>query len=234
LFSFEEHNDDIFLVGSYRQSKEHLEWIFAHRYYNIRSSADMFVSRHGCVETCKIPQYVLLYDSGVFRNCHLFTCLGVVQKTQEEMEKLGYPNPRGTYVLYMLGYEIVFPSINVKRILSAREVSKSIKTKYDYSPLFLSGDDLLKYMIKRRNKPNVSYIFKRPLKVGTLFSGIGAFEEALKQLDLPHDIKFACDTGEIELIPLDDKNNRRKYQDLNRRVRKLNAEDRICMNNIND
>ena len=67
---------------------------------------------------------------------------------------------------------------------------------------------------------------KRPLKVGTLFSGIGAFEEALKQLGLPHDIKFACDTGEIELIPLDDKNNRRKYQDLNRRVRKLNSEEK--------
>ena len=225
MFGFEEHRDDIFLVGSYRQSKEHLEWIFTHRYYNIRSSADMFVNRHGCVETCKIPQYVLLYDSGVFRNCHLFTCLGVVQKTQSEMEELGYPNPKGTYVLYLLGYEIVFPSVNVKKILIDRESNKKIKTKFDYSPLFLSGDDLIKYMKKIRTKHN-THALVYPLKVGTLFSGIGAFEEALKQLDLPHEIKFACDTGEIELIPLDDKNNRRKYQDLNRRVRNLNAEEK--------
>lgn len=37
------------------------------------------------------------------------------------------------------------------------------------------------------------------IKVGTLFSGIGAFEHALKQLNLPHKIQFACDNGEREL-----------------------------------
>ena len=37
------------------------------------------------------------------------------------------------------------------------------------------------------------------LKVGTLFSGIGAFEHALQQLKLPHTIQFACDCGEREL-----------------------------------
>lgn len=37
------------------------------------------------------------------------------------------------------------------------------------------------------------------IKVGTLFSGIGAFEHALKQLGLDHEIKFACDCGEREL-----------------------------------
>ena len=39
----------------------------------------------------------------------------------------------------------------------------------------------------------------KTLKVGTLFSGIGAFEHALKQLNLPHKILFACDNGEREL-----------------------------------
>lgn len=40
---------------------------------------------------------------------------------------------------------------------------------------------------------------KKNLNVGTLFSGIGAFEHALKQLRLPHEILFACDNGEREL-----------------------------------
>lgn len=40
---------------------------------------------------------------------------------------------------------------------------------------------------------------RRKLKIGTLFSGIGAFEHALKQLDIPHKILFACDNGEREL-----------------------------------
>jgi len=34
------------------------------------------------------------------------------------------------------------------------------------------------------------------LKVGTLFSGIGAFEHALQRLNIPHDIVFACDNDE--------------------------------------
>lgn len=40
---------------------------------------------------------------------------------------------------------------------------------------------------------------KKKLNVGTLFSGIGAFEHALKQLSVPHEILFACDNGEREL-----------------------------------
>lgn len=47
---------------------------------------------------------------------------------------------------------------------------------------------------------------KKTLTVGTLFSGIGAFEHALIQLGIEHKILFACDCGEREL-PL-------KYGDL--------------------
>ena len=39
----------------------------------------------------------------------------------------------------------------------------------------------------------------KQIKVGTLFSGIGAFEHALKQLGIEHQIQFACDNGEREL-----------------------------------
>lgn len=37
---------------------------------------------------------------------------------------------------------------------------------------------------------------QRRLRVGTLFSGIGAFEQALLQMKIPHEIVFACDNGE--------------------------------------
>ena len=39
----------------------------------------------------------------------------------------------------------------------------------------------------------------KEIKVGTLFSGIGAFEHALNQLGIKHIIQFACDNGEREL-----------------------------------
>ena len=66
---------------------------------------------------------------------------------------------------------------------------------------------------------------KNILRVGTLFSGIGAFEEALRQLNVPHEIKFACDNGEIELVPLD-RLDRWEYKRLDRRVRSLNDEEK--------
>nr|MCR5313528.1 DNA (cytosine-5-)-methyltransferase [Bacteroidaceae bacterium] len=66
----------------------------------------------------------------------------------------------------------------------------------------------------------------QPLRVGTLFSGIGAFEEALRQLRIRHKIVFACDNGEIELIPLDNKKERKEYIDYEKRIRSLSSEEK--------
>lgn len=37
------------------------------------------------------------------------------------------------------------------------------------------------------------------LKVGTLFSGIGSFEWALKRLNIDYDVIFACDNGDVNI-----------------------------------
>ena len=37
------------------------------------------------------------------------------------------------------------------------------------------------------------------LRLGTVFSGIGAVEHALEKLNIPYEIKFACDNGERKL-----------------------------------
>lgn len=37
------------------------------------------------------------------------------------------------------------------------------------------------------------------IKLATLFSGIGAAEQALIKMNIEHEIVFACDNGEIEL-----------------------------------
>lgn len=42
------------------------------------------------------------------------------------------------------------------------------------------------------------------LQIATVFSGIGAPEFALKRLGVEHDIVFACDNGEIDLIKTDE------------------------------
>lgn len=42
------------------------------------------------------------------------------------------------------------------------------------------------------------------IKIATVFSGIGAAEFALKRLDIPHEIIFACDNGEISFTENDE------------------------------
>lgn len=37
------------------------------------------------------------------------------------------------------------------------------------------------------------------IKIGTVFSGIGAIEQALKRLKIEHEISFACDNGNIDI-----------------------------------
>lgn len=65
------------------------------------------------------------------------------------------------------------------------------------------------------------------LRVGTLFSGIGAFEEALKQMGISHRILFACDNGEIEFIPFTDKAKRKRYKDLAHNASNLPPQEKI-------
>ena len=45
---------------------------------------------------------------------------------------------------------------------------------------------------------------RKKLRVATIFSGIGAPEFALKRLGIPHEIVFACDNGEIDLLKPDE------------------------------
>ncbi len=38
------------------------------------------------------------------------------------------------------------------------------------------------------------------IRLGTVFSGIGAIEQALLRLDMDHEIEFACDNGDVEIF----------------------------------
>ena len=49
------------------------------------------------------------------------------------------------------------------------------------------------------------------LRLGTVFSGIGAVEHALEKLNIPYEIKFACDNGERKL--------KAKYEDIEEATR---------------
>lgn len=227
MFSIADHSNDIFLIGCVRIDKSQLQWVRRNQMYNVRTNMDMFVTRKGEVEKIIHPNYILLYlldkDS---QEIFLFQCVGVVEKDQREMIRLKYPNPTGNYLCYKMGGELLMKNIKIKELISfVKEKTNSV-----FSPLFLSGLELMRFNVEPtiyngESKSDDS------IKVGTLFSGIGAFEEALKQLDIAHEIKFACDNGETELIPLEDARDRKKYKELNRRVRSLDELEKIELSN---
>lgn len=65
------------------------------------------------------------------------------------------------------------------------------------------------------------------IRLGTLFSGIGAIEQALKLMHEEHQLVFACDNGEIELKLLDDVAQQRELDNLRKiSVKKLTLQQR--------
>ena len=38
------------------------------------------------------------------------------------------------------------------------------------------------------------------IRIGTVFSGIGAIEHALQRMNLKHEIMFACDNGDVDIL----------------------------------
>lgn len=71
------------------------------------------------------------------------------------------------------------------------------------------------------------------IRLGTVFSGIGAIEQALKRLHIEHEIVFACDNGDIDL-PLFDEKITKEYKDLKtkRGKRTLSEQDEMRLNDL--
>lgn len=73
---------------------------------------------------------------------------------------------------------------------------------------------------------------KKTIKIATVFSGIGAAEFALKRLNIPHKIVFACDNGEIPLS-LDEETLFKEVESLRGVERKKYVEQYIPKNKTN-
>lgn len=71
------------------------------------------------------------------------------------------------------------------------------------------------------------------IKLGTVFSGIGAIEQALKRLHVEHELVFACDNGDIDLS-LFDRTLHKEYKTLQtkRGKRTLTQEEALRLNEL--
>ena len=141
--------NSLFLIGCYRsKDKNQIEWITGenrHRsvaLYNVRSDK----SRDGWVNVnnpkVKMPDVALLYD---FENPDCYIAYRVKdskEMSEQEMAVLGYPNPKGSYLVYSLSEKIDIESFNIRLFLANYEKvhSNYVKGK----PIYCTGTELAK------------------------------------------------------------------------------------------
>lgn len=143
-----ELQDKTFLVGCYRPEKHQLNWILDERHehdgmlYNVRVNADLFSYRRGAIANKSKPDYVLVYNyQNPSEPLYAFGCYSSSIKSQVDMNKLHYPDPQGTYVVYRLDAKYDVTDIDLQRLLQyAKQKYPSLD---DDAPFFVTGAEIL-------------------------------------------------------------------------------------------
>ena len=171
------------LVGTFRTEKEQLEWILGISpkrqdiLYNVRYNEDIFAVREGGICSLTRPDYVLLYDyRDLESGGHLFECLSQSIVTEEEMIRLAYPKPKGSYVVYRLGMEVESTLLDVEPLIQAQP--NHVKG----APFTTRGKDIATTITER--KGNILSRLKggqKAVRFIDLFAGIGGIRCGLEQ-----------------------------------------------------
>ena len=84
-----------------------------------------------------------------------------------------------------------------EKIDSVKKIVRARSAAIENTQFSLEDLDDSEWKSKAFSNPNAT------IRLGTVFSGIGAIEQALLKLGIPYEIVFACDTGE-RYIDLDE------------------------------
>ena len=176
------------LIGAYRSEKEQLQWILGINperndiLYNLRYNEDVFANRDGGITSIKHPDFVLLYDcKDTSKGAHLFECISSSIMSENDMHKLSYPQPFGTYVLYRLGKEIVTPFVDIEKFLV--QYTMQHPQHINGAPIFEKQIDITAFEDKSRLAVRLTAEKKqRPVvRFIDLFAGIGGIRCGLEQ-----------------------------------------------------
>ena len=145
----ERYKDKEILLGCYHD-QAHLDWILGKNdkgtlIYNLRLDK----SRAGAQVKARLDKkevcFVVLYGEGhegenkirVFRVHHHATM------NEERMRRAWYPNPQGKYFCYVFDEEVTLGPLDVSSAVA--DWSKAHPTEESGTPIFLTGEALLKY-----------------------------------------------------------------------------------------
>lgn len=186
-FRYVEQKNSRVLLGTYRMEKNQLSWILGEkpsRYeklYNVRINEDLFSMRNGGLTTTEIPEFILIYDyNNVDEGYHLFPCISSSVKKEDEMKKMAYPSPNGSYAVYLLGDEIQSEPINMHQLL--KEIQKKNPQSVKYAPTIVSTELIAECVNSELPQPKLAKVeHKKVLRFIDLFAGIGGIRCGLEQ-----------------------------------------------------
>ena len=132
---FRDYAERCFLVGYIRSNRR--KWIKENKLYPIRPES---ANRRGGIDINN-PQsyavdYVVLYDNSKSNQYKVYKAESSKVYSIEEMEALGYEKTRSEYLVFSLGDEVKFESIDLSLILK-RENAQEL-----FRPIYLSGYDI--------------------------------------------------------------------------------------------
>lgn len=185
IFRYIENKDKIFLLGGYREEKFQLEWILGEqtqRYeklYNVRFNKDLFSQRNGGMFSNNMPDYILIYNTrNPQEGYHLFPCINSSIKGQEDMEKLKYPNPTGSYIVYSLGNELQAEALDINKLINQVFEGENVT----FAPKILKGEKIAKVVDDSLTQPKLAVCkHENILRFIDLFAGIGGIRCGLEQ-----------------------------------------------------
>lgn len=184
IFSFSDYADKKILVGAYRSDKDQLAWILGDRpkrkqkLYNVRFNADLFANRRGGVTKNNLPDVVLLYDDEcLHKPSRLFVCIGAKKVDEKTMSAMQYPDPQGSYLVYVLGNEIAIGNFDCQNFIETYRASHS--EFVPGQPIFTTGEQLAEFQ-KITEMPQSIAGNETVYRSIDLFAGIGGIRRGFE------------------------------------------------------
>ena len=156
FLNLDDFKDEVFLIGGWRKDKNQLAWIRENMLYNVRKKV-RGENRNGVhkIEKGEVDaHYLLLYEIGKENLSYdLYRIDHYNFWDEKKMERHGYPEPSGKYILYKLELmpkrfrQIDLSQVIQKAYLAELERHRKLREAYEWkdfegTPVYVEGKEL--------------------------------------------------------------------------------------------
>ncbi len=155
--NYADMSEEVFLFGGYRTDKNQKAWIDEHKLYNVRYNITRSGTIGGVKDVAVAARFLVLYEIGTDNHpeSHVYLIASHTKYSQVVMQKMGYPDPHGSYLIYRIFAEVQFDGIDIDAVLAkarieemerlriAGELTEDWEEKWKGTPIYYKGKDLI-------------------------------------------------------------------------------------------